>query len=393
MNNVYKIIICFLTVIITIPLNGCWNQKELQERNFVMAIAVDASDEDKTGTFVQPHGDKRYRYSIQVLRLASGKEQGENKKVAASSTFVISNVGQSFFEMSRDMIGQVSKPLFYEYLQTIVISEDALKQGPITDILDFFIRDAEMRWRVRVYITSGKAREIIEFIPPNGEPGGIYLANIARLHTIDAHIPGARSELGYVTITIDNKAALRLPRIELKDKILKVGGAALFKKNKFVGYIDEYAVKGEKIINGQLKSGLITAPHPGCADKVLVFEVFVNKSDLKPHIEGNNIYFTLDVAMRGNLAEITGLCDNDTSDPQNLKKLEKIFAEEVKRNILYSFKACQDLEADVLGFGKKLKAYEPKTWEKIKDNWDDIFPTVSLIPSVNVTVSIYGEHT
>ena len=68
-------------------------------------------------TFTQPHGTKRYRLSLQILKLSPGGGQPDKSK-----TYVISNTGESFFEMIRDMLGQNSKALWFEHLQVMIIS-------------------------------------------------------------------------------------------------------------------------------------------------------------------------------------------------------------------------------------------------------------------------------
>ncbi|EAX47253.1 spore germination B3 GerAC family protein [Thermosinus carboxydivorans Nor1] len=390
----YIAIICLCLL-----LTGCWDRRELQDRNFVLAAAIDVADAGhrsdqsaavtRTETFVQPHGEKRYRVSFQLMRFQAAEPEG--KKAAAVRTYVISNTGQSIFEMLRDMLGQTSKGLFFEHIQTIVISEAAVKQAGLSPIIDLFRRDAEMRWRIVVYITPGEARPLVEYKPPTGEPGGLFLARIAQLHPRNVHVGGARTDLGYITQMIDNKADVIIPRIELADKVVKVGGLAVFKKDKFVGYIDEYAVTGLKFIHGTEKSAVFSVNCPDHPGEVLVFELFNHDTKLEPHVVGDNIYFTLDIAMRGNIGEIQGT-GHDTKNPEHIRKLELLFAEEVKRSVMYAKDVLQALGVDALRFSTKLKAHEPKVWKKIEERWDEIYPTIPMVVSVNVTIRNIGAH-
>ncbi|SDF16894.1 Ger(x)C family spore germination protein [Sporolituus thermophilus] len=391
----YLAIIC-----LSILLSGCWDRRELQDRSFVLAAAIDVADAGEQGsqggavtrteTFVQPHGAKRYRLSLQVLRLVSGGEGDE--KEGEGKTFVLSNTGQSIFEMIRDTLGQSSKSLYFEHIQTIIISEAAVKEaGGLAPILDFFRRDGEARWRIKAYLTSGQAQPLLEYIPPSGEPGGIFLAKMADLHPKNVHVATARADLGYISQHIDAEVDVIMPRIELADNMVKLGGQALFKKDKFAGYLDEYGVKGLRFIYGSEKAAIITAGCPDHPGEILVFELLDQDTKLEPHAEGDNIYFTLDIAMRGNIGEVQ-CSGHDSTDPDYIRKLEGLFAEEVKRNVLYSLDVCQKLGVDAHRFAGKLKAYKPKIWAKIKDRWDEIYPTVPLVVSVNITIRNIGEH-
>jgi len=395
-----RLIGILLVMSITLAVGGCWDRRELQDRNFVMAVAIDVAEagqkpgqgkqEAKTETFVQPHGDKRYRVSLQILKLA--KTGGDEPKGGGGTTYVLSNTGQSLFEIVRDTLGQSSKSLYFEHIQAIVISEAAVRELGIKSIIDFFLRDAEMRWRIKVYITPGEARPIIAYAPPNKEAGGIYLANIARNHPKNIHVAGARTDLGNISVLLDNKADLIIPRMEMTGNVIKIRGAALFKKDKFAGYIDEQAVAGIKMIRATEKSAIITLP--GDEDsEVVAFELFRHDTQLAPHVDGDNIYFTLDITMWGNVGEYQVLDRaSKADDPAFIRRVEQKAAEEVKRIVLYGKDSCQSLGVDVIYFSRKLKAHHPKTWEKVKDDWDTIYPTIPLVVSVNVVINQLGEH-
>jgi spore germination protein KC len=365
--------------------------RELQDRNFVLAVAIDKADEVKeVETFVQPHGTKRYRVSLQILKFASGGEQREE-----ANTFIKSNTGESIFEIVRDMLGQSSKSLWFEHIQVIVISDAVLKDVGLSEILDFFKRDAEMRSRIKLYVTSGKARSIIEFNPPSKEPSGVYLANIIRLHIKNVHVAGSRTDFGYTIQYFDNNSNVLLPRIEMADKVVKLSGSAVFKKDKFIGYADEYAVAGLKIMLGAEKSAVVTIDSPKTPGHQVVFELFRHDTKLTPHVENGVIYYTDDITMYGNIGELQGdISLNDTLDPEYLRILEVAFAEEIKRNIYYAEKVFKkDMKVDpVSRFAGKLKIHEPNTWEQVKDQWDELYPTIPLYVSVNVSIRNIGNH-
>ncbi len=393
-----------LLLFIALSVSGCWDRRELQDRNFVLAVAIDAAEAGakpgqseaakRNETFVQPHGEKRYRVSMQVLRLrpAGGGEGQQGGEQAGGRTYVLSNTGQSLFEIVRDILGQSSKPLYFEHIQTVVISEAAVQKAGLKPLVDFFLRDAEMRWRIKVFITPGEARKIIEYVPPNKDAGGIYLANILRNHVKNIHVAGARTDLGNISVMLDNNRDLVIPRIDMTDNIVKSSGVALFNKDKFAGYADEQAVAGIKLIRNTEKSAIITVPGDE-PDEVVAFELFTHDSRLDAHVDGDQIYFTLDINMRGNLGEYQAPGRiKGAADPEFIRRIEVKTAAEVKRLVLYGKDSCQALGSDVLNFSAKLKAYHPQTWAKVKDHWDELFPYIPLVVSVNVVINQIGEH-
>lgn len=401
MLGISKRLICLLALIsLCLLASGCWDRRELQDRGFVLAAAIDVEDaglkpgQSKTvkevENFAQANGEKRYRLSLQILRFVGGDSSGGGG--SQSKTYVISTTGQAMHEMIRDLLGQTSKVIFFEHMQTIIISEAVLRQTTLTPIIDLFRRDPAMRWRIRIYATSGQARPFLEYNPPSGDPGGIYLARLSYNHPKNTHIIGAKTDLGYVSQNIDNNADVRIPRIEMADKVVKLGGAAMFKKDKFAGYVDDYGTKGMKFFLGTEKSALVPIPckdHPG---ELLVFEMFEHRTKLTPHIIGNEIYFTLDISMLGNLGEVSCGQYHDTTNPQYLREAEVGFADEVKRNVQYTLNACKDLGVEVGRFQKLLKSHYPDEWEKIKNRWEEIYLDMPVYTSVNVQIRSIGEH-
>lgn len=399
-----RLVGCVALLLLCFFVAGCWDRRELQDRNFVLAVAIDMADAGlKPGidpkealkvreeeTFVQPNGRKRYRLSLQLLKFSSG-ESGKDE----AKTYVISNTGESFFEMVRDMLGQSSKSLWFEHLQVIIISEAVLKQTGLAEIVDFFKRDSEMRSRIKVYVTPGTARSLIEYQPPSKEAGGMFLADLIRLHSRNNHIAGARTDLGYTVQYLDLRSNVLLPRIEIADKVVKLGGSAVFKKDKFIGYADGYAIAGLKFMYGTEESAIVATECPDHPGHQMAFELFRDDTKLMPHVEGDTIYFTVDINMYGNLGEIQGdISQDDTLDPEYIHRLELAFAEEIKQNVLYADRVFRkEMQVDTISrFAGKLKAYEPETWAKVQEQWDEIYPMIPIIVSVNVTIQKVGSH-
>lgn len=375
--------------------SGCWDRRELQERGFVMAAAIDLAEEGKQSeleTYTTSAGTpKALRLSVQVLKLTPSGG-GESAPKEQGKTYVVSNTGLSVHEMIRDMLAQVSKGLYFEHIQSILISEAVVKSYNLRQIIDFWRRDAEMRWRTRIFVVPGVAREVLEFVPPTGEAGGIYLANVSRHYTRDPHIGSARTDLGFTSVTLDNKGDVMLPRLEYKDKQVKINGLAIFHQDRFIGYWDEYTIKGIRLGRGNIKSSVFTHNCPDHPGHTLVFELFRHNTILTSHVEDGKIYFTLNVAIRGNLSEATCQQYSDTSDGNFLEEVELMFAEEIKKNISHSFNLAKREGIDPLNLRTYLKAYKPTTWAQIEERWDEIYPDIPLDILVRVSIQNVGEH-
>lgn len=394
----------YFTILLTVCLivSGCWDRREIQDRSFVLAVAIDKAEEKKPG---QPSGKKQlqgidpqiyggheYQLSLQILKFSPGKSGDSGSQPAGGKTYVLSSTGRPFFEMLRDMSAKNGKVLWFEHMQVIFISEQVIKETSINRFIDFFRRDAEMRWNTRIYITSGNAKSLLEFEPPTGEAGGLFFTGAARNVGKNPHLATAGVDIAYVARALDNKSDFILPHIEMEGKEPKISGMAMFQKDRFVGYVSDYTVKGIKLLRGLEKSALITTECPDHPGEVITFELFRHDTILQPHVDGDNIYFTSNIAMRGNIGEGTCSLLHKPYDPEFMGRLTAAFTQEIERNIQYAVAECQQLGVDDLEFAQHLKAYKPKEWAKIKDRWHEVFPTIPVYVTARVSIISVGEH-
>lgn len=379
---------------------GCWDRVEIQERAFVLAVAVDVAeagaDREPGKATVErfarpPSPPDNFRVTMQVMKFG-GVKTGEEKPGGESRTYLVTGRGPGMFEAIRDALGESSKGLWFENMQALVFSQAVAERHGLAPLVDFYRRDAEMRWRAQIFVTPGEAHKVLAVQPPSGEPGGIFLANVARRHKKDPHLPTARTDINYTVQIIDAKGDLIFPVLEPVGDTLKIKGGAVFKKGQFFGYVDEYFIKGARMIRAVEKSALITYEcpvHPGSA---VTFELFRHQTILKPHVEGDRVWFTLDIAMRGNLGEMGNQQGHDSSSVAYQMEAQQHFAAEVRRNIEYALATAQALGWDMLDFKKTLKAYKPRDWERLKDRWDEIYPTMPVYINVRVSIVNVGEH-
>lgn len=395
-----RVLMACIGIMICMITTGCWDLKETQDRNFVLLAAIDDADIvkkseseqeiAKTKTFVQNHGSKEYMLSLQILKLAKSETKGGG--VQAEKTFVISDTGKPMFEMVRDMLGQSSKSLYFEHLSAIVVSEAAVKKNGLRPILDFFRRDPEMRWRTAVFIVPGEARAIAQFNPPTGEVGGRYLDGLLKNHKKNIHVGGSKTDVGFITQAMDNNADFAIPRLNYIDNAPKLGGLALFKDNNLIGYADEYLTRGLKFIYGTEKSAVIPVVCPDHPDKEIVFELFKHDTKLRAQMEGDQIYCVLDITMYGNIGEINCIAKHDVNDSNFLHRIEQSVAQEVSQNVRDYWEFQQQLKVDIPNIKARFKGSHPIKWEEVKDRWDEIYPTIPLVTSINVNIRGVGEH-
>ncbi len=385
-------VVCLLTA-------GCWDRVEIQDRAFVLAVAVDVAEEGtdkepgkaKMTSYAHPAPADRYRMTFQVLRFAEVKG-GQEKPGGQGKTFLVTGRGPAMLDTVRDALGESSKGLWFENLQVILFSQAAVERYGLASLIDFFRRDSEMRWRAQIYIVPGEAGKLLAVQPPSGEPGGVYLANVARRQKKDIHLITARTDLSFASQAIDADADFILPALELSGETLKVKGAAILKKGRLLGYVDEYFITGMRLIRATEKSTVVTFECPEHPGNAVTFELFRHQTSLKPRVNGDKVSFEIGIAMRGNLDGVQCGHRHDTLNVEYLDRAQQLAAEEVERCIRDTVATAQRVGWEMFYFRQSLQAYKPRDWERIKDRWAEIYPTVPIDVLVKVSIINVGEH-
>lgn len=146
-------------------------------------------------------GSRKYRVSYELPKFRK-EESGEQSK--AADHFVWAAEGESMFAIARSVNTKTYFGMFFEDIQTIIFSESIAREG-IKDLLDFWQRDAEMRRRVNLFVTPGRAEEILKAESVVKEVNSVFIAKITRNVDRSPYF-ASKTELGQVS------KALRLKR-------------------------------------------------------------------------------------------------------------------------------------------------------------------------------------
>jgi spore germination protein KC len=85
-------------------------------------------------------------------------------------------------------------------------------------------------------------------------------------------------------------------------------------------------------------------------------------------------------------------CSIDLSNPKTMYKLERDVEKHISDHIQNAVrKAQKEFRSDVFGFGKSLYQSNPKMWEKVKDDWNEIFPDLKVKTKVDVKLRRTGK--
>jgi spore germination protein KC len=372
----------WIIIIFVLLLTGCWDRNELTEIGMVAAIAVDK--DSKTGG---------YEVTSQFLRPAAESTLTPSPE---RPYLLVSTTGNTIFEAKRKSNQTTDRHGFFAHNKVVIISEEVAREG-IMPVLDSMIRGKEVRGHVWLCIARGvKAKEILD----------IKSDNIARIPAMYLDSLNRNAEQGTATLNLltyfkdtlgqgINPVAgvLTIEKTDTEpfERVRLLGGA-VFHEDRLKGFLDEKEIRGYHWITSTeaAQTGVLSFPSELEKGKFVTVEVREVQATIKPEVKGEaDISFTIEVYEEGRITaeQAIGQFEERKQHVDYLFQVEeenkKLIEEEID---LVVKKAQKEFKADIFGFGRALNKDYPQVWNKVKDNWDEIFATVPY--TVNAEVEI-----
>ena len=378
-------------------LSGCWSRVEVNDLAFVTATGIDKMKDGKIRVTMQ----------IAIPRMLGAPGQGGfggEKDIGAKAVWVVSEKGTTIMDAYRKLQEKLPREIFLSHSRIIIIGEKMARAG-VSPILDFFTRYREARMRSYVLFTKGEALKNLKFIPKfekipaevmreeeERDMGlGVNLKDFTHRLVADGVEPIA-SEIKLVPSNVirgeESPNQKSQSKVETNESI---EGAAIFKKDKLIGWMNDRETRGILWLHNKIKTGVITIniPKEKGHGKVSV-QIFKSETKIIPILKRGELSLRVKVRVNADLYENSSKMD--LSNPREVLFLEKKLGEAIEKRIQVTLdKAQNKFKSDIFGFGTAVQRKYPKEWEnKFKARWDQEFPKLPAKINVDVTVDRTG---
>jgi spore germination protein KC len=154
---------------------------------------------------------------------------------------------------------------------------------------------------------------------------------------------------------------------------ISIRDTAVFKKEKFSGWLNDEETMGLLWVKGNIKGGSISVNIQG---ENVSFKITKARSKVMPEIVDKKMKVLIEIKIESKLAESQARLD--FTDPNALKKIQAALKEKVKAQIVFAFKKTQTLDSDVFGFGNYYYGKYPKFWKQIESNRIDYYRDLTI---------------
>lgn len=362
-------------------LGGCYGYNELGELGIVVVTGIDLVEKGS------------YQITVMaVFPVGSGLQQSEK-----TSVWIGSASGKSLMEATKNLRKFASKKLSWVQNDIVIIGEEAARAG-LTDIVDFIVRNREIRLRNHLMVSSGQAKDIME-VPADIEKS-LYSEMKGLISNTNewskAYVPtlldffktftyqdtgSVAGRIGYVkrsgrTFSTYKERTMQHESEGEGEKLSFLSGSAVFHECSLKGFLNDDETRGYLWIVNKAKIGAVVVDELD-GEGNLSMETTGVESSIKPVVTKDGITMEVKLRVKGRIVENTSM--EDLMDPDVIKRIEKAFAEIIVKEMKAAVKKAQkEYKADIFGFGDAIYRKEPGTWRQIGKDWPEMYPDIRV---------------
>ena len=364
---------------------GCGAKEEIDELALVMAVGLDKGD------------DNQIWVTAQIARPADVRGDKGAGGTGGEPIWTATGEGKTIFEAIRNLARFSSRRVYWGHNMLIVISEEVAREG-IVDIIDFFSRNNELRMRTWVVVTEKKANEVVsiktglEIIPGNS------IDKLFRYSPIVAEAP-ASDMMKLSSSFLGEHTHPYLAMVHIKDRgidkenpnefgtmpQIELYGTAIFHGAKMVGKLGPRESRGMLWFVEEVGNVIVPVKCPNGNENASI-ELRDNGFDLTPIYKDGHVSFKVKVKADTDLVELG--CVTDRNLTEVMEELEEEVAVYLKQDIEAMLSKVQkEFKVDVIRLGRTFQGKYPQHWNKIKDDWDEMFPDIPIEVTVDVLLN------
>lgn len=402
--------VALLTIVFTCAgLAGCWDRRELNNIAFVFTMGVSRAS----------NGDFLVGLQIPIPRKLAGRGGGGAKGGGAEqNSLVRTTQGPTVDGAIRKLGAVLGRSLSFGHCDVIIVKDDIAKDGGLASLLDFISRFWEFRRQTIILVSSRDPVEILLSSPELETTLGENLAKTVQEAIHDSsvcYISTVREILERQSIL---GAHVVLGRVDLVNdpdgnRTSIVEGAAVFERNRLIGFLDGDETRGLNIILNHIRGSALSldltaglpadgeaGPTPGyhagerdnkspdAAVPRPTVSVFITRFNSKTaaRLEGGQPVIDIKINVTGQVTEASYAVPLQSS--QGLSALNNALAKRVEGLCRAAIVKTQSFPVgcDVFFFSEAIHDRFPAVWAEISDRWDEYYKTLKVNVIVNANI-------
>jgi Ger(x)C family germination protein len=340
-----------MLIFILTMLSGCWDRVEIENRAFVVAMAIDK--------------DENYAVTLSVPLIGENEDDEEEKPAHIKKA-----TGKTITEALKKLDAKNDKSLYYGQTKLIILGESllsdrALLQGAINTLGN----KLEATRRIHV-LSAENAGEILEAKPPGEILPGSYIADIYRDKD---KIGGQAFALDFERLsTILNSTSTGdaiIPKVKRNENELRLSGATVLKNREKIATLSPKQLQGLLWCFPDANQGAIVT-----ADNISM-KIEKHKAKITFQQKENTLQAIIEIQAKGTV--------DDYPEAAN----EFTFAQQIAKEITTTAEILQKIGTDGYNWFEHLRKKNYPLYKKHAENQQEIFQTMEIVPIVTVEIT------
>ncbi|MCK9860970.1 Ger(x)C family spore germination protein [Paenibacillus sp. ATY16] len=364
------------SILLLLPLFGCWDRRELNDRLFELGSGVDLIEDGKilmVGQFMIP---------------AKSGDTGSGEK---QSYFIETGTGKNAFDGLFDMQLKLSRRITRAHRHNIYIGEKMAESG-ISNLLDSVTRDPDSRIRSDIWVVKGgTALEFMQMTFPLEKMPAIALSKSRQI--IGKKIGNSVLEI-LIAENVEGNGPT-LPTVELfydrklRKKTFHVYGRAILnRKQQLAGYYDAMESAYRLWVIGETKRIPITVQ---MANGQGTFSVEIQRTTCQIRMEASSGQVNIEVKLKGGAIVQESNTSWDLRQTNDLQTYEAELNRHVEAAVSSIIqKAQKEFKVDVFLFGRTLSRQHPEQWTALNSRWEQAFSGAKVSVHSHVKIKQIG---
>ncbi|NQX64646.1 Ger(x)C family spore germination protein [Paenibacillus alba] len=382
-----------LSVILTIPLAGCWDRKELNELGIAVAIGVDFAPKNQL------------KVTAQVV-LPSEIAPSQSNMKGGTSVTVYEVIAPTLLEAIQKMTEISPRKVYMGHIKMFIFGESYARKG-VSEVVETMVREPTVRSDYYIAVAKGRtASEVLQVTTPlEPIPANKMFASLDA--SSETWAPTTKVTMDELMDNLLNCGCPILTGIQIvgdlhngtgnseknKEKIhpdaqLQFTGLGVFKKDRLIGWLDEDESKAYNYIKDQVKQTIGHIDMPG-GERIGV-HLLRSKTVLQASVVQGSPEIRVMVTNEGILTEVHGTTQ-EISTPEDLRLIEQTGSEKIIELMKQSVDSVRrKFKFDIFGFGQLIHESDPKAWKKLEENWDQTYMDLPIHYTVKTKIGKLG---
>lgn len=428
----FKYIVIIIVLIMLISLSACFDADEIDDMVYIVGVGVDKGVADKWRLTLQFENLKEASgagggSSGSEAKQEEGKDKEKDKqeepkdKVEDQGNYSYVTIDAPTFFTGIDMLNSsISRKISFLHIQFIVFSQELAEEGILGEFLAPIVRFREIRDTAQVYITKGKALDVIKANKPFIGKALVKDHQIWMMQSkITGYFPDTSIHDFYNSLKTNSRfpiAAIisandmksfqeegepyndgfklggeyysgEIPR--LGQNQIELWGTAIFDGDKMVGELNGHETRLLLMLRGEFERGFITFYDPLKPELAIPLD-FTEREKPKVKISFKNNKPVIEVFLKLD-ADILAIQSNIFYENPSMKELLENFSISfLEKDMATLIQKCLDAGVDPFMFGE-FSAKEFLTIQELESyNWNNNFKEATVLLDLSVIIRRTG---